>query len=111
MLPSGPWHWIAVARAADPNLPNIPQSAINDTAGSGVTILLNRIVEALTFLAYPLALAGLLYSAYLLITSFGSPDAYNKAKKNVIFILTGIFLIVGAVALTNLMIRILNPAT
>ena len=111
MLPTGLWHWIAVAHAADPTLPNIPQSAIDETAGTGVTILLNRIVDTLTFFAYPLALAGLLYSAYLLITSFGNPDAYAKAKKNVIFLLTGIFLIVGAVALTNLMIRILNPAT
>jgi hypothetical protein len=65
-----------------------------------------RIVALLLFFAYPLAFIGLLYSAYLLIVSAGKPEGYNNAKKNITFIITGIFIIVFTTALINIVVSI-----
>lgn len=63
--------------------------------------LANRIVQTLEAVAYPLAIAGIVYSAYVLITSVGNPDALKTAKKNIMYILTGVFLVVFALSIVN----------
>lgn len=53
-----------------------------------------RIYHILTQLAYPLAFAAIIYTAYILLTSLGKPEGYERAKKNLIYLVTGIGLIV-----------------
>jgi hypothetical protein len=73
---------------------SIPTGTIKGNANDLPGLLATRIYHILTNLAYPLAFVGIIYSAYLLLTSMGSPEAYAKTKKNIIYITTGIALIV-----------------
>ena len=79
------------------NFVNVPDEKIDPSAGTGVIQFVNRIIDIMLSIAYPLAFFSVLYSAYLLITSAGNPDAYAKTKKNVTYLITGVFLIVFAV--------------
>jgi len=72
------------------------------------TNLANHILDFLTRVAYPLAFLGILYCAYLLLTSMGSADAWTKAKKNITYIMTGILLILFAVIIFNIVNRIFS---
>ena len=86
------------ANAANPiNFIDIPSRAIETSATFGVIDFANRIIEFLLSVAYPLAFAAIIYISYLLITSGGNPDAYGKVKKNITYLVTGLFLIVFAV--------------
>ena len=107
-MASLPLFTVATAHAAS-IFPRLPTGSVNDSASTGVTSLFNRLLDLLTFLAYPLALAAIIYTAYLLITSYGSPDGYTKAKKNLVYGVTGIGLIMGAVILVNILIGFIQP--
>lgn len=61
-------------------------------------LIVNGVLGLITSLAYPLAFLAILYSAYILISSVGKPEAFTTAKKNISFLLIGIFLIVFAAA-------------
>ena len=45
-----------------------------------------------------------------LVKAFGGPDAYAKAKKNITYLVIGIFLIVSALVLVRVVSGIFNPA-
>lgn len=57
----------------------------------------NGILGLMTSFAYPLAFLAVMYSAFLLISSAGKPEAMVTAKKNISYVVIGIFLIVFAV--------------
>ena len=89
---------VTKALAANPiNFLNLPERAVDTRAGFGLVDFVNRIIEILLSLAYPLAFASIVYSAYVLITSNGNPDAFTKLKKNLTYLITGLFLIVFSV--------------
>jgi hypothetical protein len=94
---------VGTAQAANPDLSTLPQGNLSNAANSGVGALANRIIDTLSFLAYPLAFAAIVYTAYVLITAGNSPDGWTKAKKNVSFILIGFFLIFGAIIFIRLL--------
>jgi membrane glycosyltransferase len=86
------------AYAANPiNFLDLPQRQINNTPLVGLVDFINRIIEILLSLAYPLAFAAIVYSSFILITSNGNPDAFTKVKKNLTYLVTGLFLIVFSV--------------
>lgn len=87
---------------------NLPTGRLTEGAGTGAAAVANRIVDVLTFLIYPLAFASLVYSAYLLLSSAGNPDAWGKAKKNVTYIVTGVFLAVFAAIFVSFLRRALS---
>ena len=93
---------VGTARAANPII-SIPSKTVNSAANAGPADLASRIVDILSALAYPLAFAGIIYTAYILVTASGSPDGWTKAKKNLSYILTGFFLIFGAVMFVRLL--------
>lgn len=72
---------------------SLPTGKIDASPNSIPSTLAVRIYHLLTDLAYPLAFVGIIYSAYLLATSMGNPEGYAKTKKNIIYITTGIALI------------------
>lgn len=63
---------------------------LNTDAGTGVQDLLNRIVNLMLALAFPLAFIGIVFSAWKLISSAGNAAALATAKKNIIYITIGI---------------------
>lgn len=71
----------------------IPAGRLPNSADEILPALLNRIGDLIQHLAYPVALIGLVYTAYILITSIGNPEAITKAKKNITYIATGILII------------------
>ncbi len=79
---------------------SVPTTSVNDQLknnqidGAGaLQIIVENILNLLLFVAWPIGFAAILYSAYLLINSGGSPDAYAKAKKNITYLLIGFTLI------------------
>ena len=102
MFPFISW-LIGTAYAANPSLTGLPQGPLDNSAGTGLTALANRIVDTLSFLAYPLAFAAIVYTAYVLITAGNSPDGWTKAKKNISYIVIGFFLVFGAVLFIKLL--------
>ena len=89
-----PW---LVEKAYASDLITLPSGSLSTNPGEGVIAIVNRIIDLLLAVAYPLAFAAIIYSAYLLITSAGNPEAYVKTKKNVMYLITGMFLIVFAI--------------
>ena len=81
-------------------------STVSTSAGN----LANFVLNFLTALALPLAVAGIIYSAYIMIVSSGNPDAYTKAKKNLLYIVGGIFLIVFAATIVSSISGLFNKA-
>lgn len=81
---------------------------LDTKAGTGIVALAERIYQLFIAVAYPLAFIALLYVSYTLITSAGNPEGYAKAKKQMIYVITGIFLIVFSTVLINLVIGLLN---
>lgn len=80
----------------------LPQSgALSNNANEAAGQFVNRIAELLIALAFPLAVASILYSVYTLLVSQGDPKAYEKVKKILIFMTLGIFLIVFAVVMVR----------
>jgi len=63
--------------------------------------LANHIAEILISLAIPLAVVGVFWTAYTLLSSQGDPAAFAKAKKNATNIIIGALLILFAVVIFN----------
>lgn len=81
---------------------NLPTGTFDNSKPNGILPeIANRVATFLQIMAWPLAFVGLIYSAYILISSAGNPDAWTKAKKNVGYIATGIFLLVFTVIIFN----------
>lgn len=74
-----------------------PQSA-ND----GVAALANRIVDILLVVTIPLLIVGVIWSAFTLFKVTGKPDDITQVKKNVWYIVMGLFFIVFAVPLIRM---------
>jgi hypothetical protein len=95
---------VATAQAATVPSIGLPQGQLSSTAANtGIAALANRVVDTLSSLAYPLAFAAIVYTAYVLITAGSSPDGWTKAKKNISYIVIGFFLIFGAVLFVRLL--------
>lgn len=82
------------------NLPVGKLSGTDDPNGI-LPAIANRIANILTALAYPLAFAGIIYSVYMLIANSGNPDALKTTKKNIGYIMGGIFILVLTLTLFN----------
>ncbi len=89
---------------------NIPTGSIGDAANVNGTLpeIANRIASILTFLAYPLAFIGIVYSVFLLIAHSDSPDAFKTTKKNIGYIAGGIFIIIFSVFIFNFIALVFN---
>jgi hypothetical protein len=83
---------------------------INTDAGQGVQALFDRILRLMLVFAYPLAFVSLVYSAYLLITSAGKPEAYGAARKNINYLLVGSLIIIFAVYIVRFFITLFGSA-
>lgn len=66
---------------------------LDNTAATGVSNLLNRIVSLMLAFAFPLAFIGLVVSAWKLISSGGDATAVATAKKNIGYLAMGIFVL------------------
>lgn len=96
------WQFFEVAQAADLGLTTAKPLDSGD-ASANVANFFNRIAEILLVVALPLAAFGLLYFiAAGLIQGGGKPEAWASAKKNFMYIVIGIFIIVFAVVLVRL---------
>ena len=95
------WSFIDIAKAANTvGISTAPSYGSN--ANDNVALFLNRIAEILLTVAIPLAIIGVIYAAFALITAAGKPDGYVKAKKYLLAVTTGIFVIVFAALLVKL---------
>ena len=81
-----------------------PTGKLSTAPGAGVQALGDRILQILVDLAYPLAIICIIYTAYILISSSNSPDGYTKAKKNITYLIIGVFLIIFASVFVNIAI-------
>jgi hypothetical protein len=72
---------------------NAVGSPVSTDPGTGVQVLLERVVNLMLDVAIPLAFIGIVYTAWQVITSAGKPDAYGAARKNIAYIATGIFIL------------------
>ena len=97
-----------VFAASNAALVELPSQKINTAAGGGIIDLVNRIIDLMISLAYPLAFFAILFIAYTLITSAGNPDAYVKSKKYIGYLVVGIFLIVFAVLGVRFVVGLLS---
>jgi len=90
------WHLIQIIKAADDvSIGNAPTlSGTGVTANNAIAAFLNRIASLLLAVAIPLAIVGVVYAAIALIQASGKPDGYTKARKNLMYVVTGIFLLV-----------------
>ncbi len=83
-----------VARAAEQAI-NLPaDNTLSTEPNQAVGDLFNRLSEFLIALAFPLAIAAIIYSAYMLLTSQGKPEAYEKTKKNILYLIIGMFFMI-----------------
>lgn len=69
---------------------------------------LNRVLEILLMIALPVAIIAVIYTAYQLITSNGKPDVMEKAKKNLITLVIGIFLVTAAAFLASTFYKLVS---
>lgn len=92
--------FIEKAYAAE-NIISVPSGLFANGPKTTAGDIANGILSLLTSLAYPLAFLALLYTAYILVSSLGKPEAYTTAKKNITYVVIGIFLIVFAVAMVR----------
>jgi hypothetical protein len=88
------------------NLPKASEITGNSDPNTFLPALANRLALILTYLAYPLAFIGVVYSAYLLLANSGNPDAQKMVKKNIGYIATGIFLLVLTIVIFNFFARV-----
>jgi hypothetical protein len=96
------WLFIQIAHADnDLNLPAAPDLS-GSNVNQNVALFLNRVAEILLVLAIPLAIMGIIFTASTLIQAAGKPDGYVKAKKMLLYIVTGIFIIVFAAVFIRL---------
>ena len=84
----------------------VPSASPDNSAATGIPVLLNRILNLLIAIAWPLAFAGLVYSAYTLLTSAGQVEAYSTVKKNIGFIVTGIVVIISGLYVIRFIITV-----
>jgi hypothetical protein len=98
------------AYAADP-IGSVPSGLITKGGGeNGFTVetLANNILDLLIWAAYPLAFLAFVYTSYLLIISMGKPEAYATAKKHILWVITGIFLIIFANIILGFIMGLFN---
>jgi hypothetical protein len=89
---------------------NLPTGDLGTTAPNGILpALANRAADILTFLAYPIAFIGIIYSVYMLVANSGNPDALKTTKKNIGYIAGGIFLLIFTIFIFNFVVTIFNP--
>lgn len=81
---------------------------VGNDGNPAINILAHNLLSLLIVIATPIALAALLYTGYILITSAGKPEAYKKAKQNLGFVVVGIFLIVFATTIVRFVVSLLN---
>jgi len=89
------YYWLVGTALADTASQSLNGSIQTGTVTSAAD-LANRLQSVLTLLAWPLAFAAVLYTAYILLTAGGTPDGWTKAKKNLVNVLIGFFLIFAA---------------
>jgi hypothetical protein len=82
---------VSVAHAVVVVPGNVPNGPTTDARSA-----LERVLDTLIFFAYPIGFIGIIYIAYKLITSNGDSAAWAQGKKNMINMVIGFFLIVGA---------------
>ncbi len=100
--------WVRrISAAGFLNLPTGSLGSAGDPNGILPTVA-NRLANILIAVALPLAVIGILYSAFQLLTKSGDADAFKHAKQNVGYIATGIVVIALAYALVNLVRLLLN---
>jgi hypothetical protein len=81
-----------------------PGTPLNSTSISPNDILpkiADQILHILTFLAYPIAFIGIIYSAYFLLFANDKPESFTKTKNNLIYMIIGFLLILVAALLVN----------
>ena len=98
------WLFDIVRAASDISISDAPTLVGSGapTANNAVAAVLNRIAELMLVIAIPLAIIGVIYAAIALIRAAGKPDGYTNAKKYLLAVTTGIFLIVFAVIIVRL---------
>lgn len=86
---------------------NLPFGTLKNSAGQEpgpneiLPALANRIADILTFLAYPLAFIGLVYSIFMLVANSGNPEAFKATKKNIGYIFMGLFVLIFTILIFN----------
>jgi formate/nitrite transporter FocA (FNT family) len=88
------------------NLDALFGNSTSTGAGSGAHDIADRALKLLLAFAYPIAFIGIVYTAYQLITSAGKPEPYAAAKKNLTYLVTGIFIITFAAVIVRFFINI-----
>lgn len=89
-----------------PNLPNDILRVI-----SGITAIQSPFAIAIEFLLIIggiLAFIALVYSGFLYIMSAGDPEKSEAAKKNLVWAVTGVIIMLCSVAILSLVMRILS---
>jgi hypothetical protein len=82
---------------------------INKDPNGYIPEIANRIASLLTFLAYPVAFVGIVYSVFQLIANSGNPDALKTTKKNIGYIAGGIFIMIFALVIFNFISSLFKP--
>ena len=96
--------------AASNNLNDLP--TVNVLNGSPTPdSIANNFASFLLWLAWPLGSIAIFYTAYLLVTSGGKPDAMEKGKKNLIYLVSGLALIIFAVVILRVVLGFLFSGT
>ena len=80
----------------------------SSTTNSLPDAFVSRALQIMGDIAIPLAIVAIIYSSYTLITGAGSPDAMEKAKKNISYLVGGLALILFARILFNFVTGILK---
>lgn len=82
---------------------NLPIGTLSDSKDPNAYLpaLANRLAQIITFIAYPAAFIGILWSVYMLLANSGNPDALKTTKKNIGYIALGIFLLVFTAIIFN----------
>jgi hypothetical protein len=81
------------------------------SANARATELANFIANLIIAIAIPVAVIGIISTAYKLITSQGNPDAMKVAKKNLISLFIGFFIIAFAALGVRAVVQALLGAT
>ncbi len=75
-------------------------------ANANAAAILNRILDILIAIAWPLGLIGLIFIAFQMVLANGKPDAMVKLKKYMVYLVVGIALIVGSFVLLRTVISL-----
>lgn len=84
-------------------------SLTNPLAFDSITEFLDALVQVLLIFAVPIIVLYIIYAGFLFVTAQGNEQKLSDAKRALMYALIGGAIVIGAAAISNIIVASLNP--